>query len=113
MFPPGAGTLRPLVHLNDGGLRVENCMKTFCVTALILAQTLVLAAPGALANGVVPLTPGKPAGLHQAQLEDSNAIWIVAGAALVGIGVALAVSDDNSSPTATAPAATSTTTTTP
>jgi hypothetical protein len=89
-------------------------MKAFCVTALTLAQMLVLAAPAALANSVVPLAPGKPAGLRQAQLEDDNGIWIVAGAALVGIGIALAVADNNSSsPTATAPATASTTTTTP
>jgi hypothetical protein len=87
-------------------------MKTF--SALTLTLTLGLAAPAALANSFVPLAPGKPAGLHQAQSEDDNRIWIVAGAALVGIGIALAVSDNNSSsPTATAPSTISTTTTTP
>ena len=90
-------------------------MKAFCVTALNLALTLsltlALAAPAALANTVVPLASGKPAGLRQAQLEDDNRIWIVAGAALVGIGIALAVSDNSSPPTATTPATTSTTTT--
>jgi hypothetical protein len=87
-------------------------MKAFCVLTLVL--TLALATPAAVASTAVPLAPGKPAGLRQAQLEDDNGIWIVAGAALVGIGIALAVADNNSSsPVATTPATTSTTTTTP
>ena len=82
-------------------------MKMILATVLALA----LSVPGALASNTVPLAPGKPAGLHQAQLDDSNAMLVVAGAALVGIGIALAVTGDSSAPVATTPAATSTSTT--
>ncbi len=84
-------------------------MKTFLVTAL----TLALSAPAALASTAAPLDPGKPAGVHQAQLLDgSNGILVVAGAALVGIGIGLATASDNASqPTTTGSTTTSTSTT--
>jgi hypothetical protein len=74
-------------------------MKAILVTAL----TLALSAPAALAATAVPLDPGKPAGVHQAQLlDDGNGMLVVAGAALVGIGIALATaSGDAAQPTAT------------
>ena len=85
-------------------------MKTLLVTAL----TLALMAP-ALAGTAVPLDPGKPAGVHQAQLLDGgNGMLVVAGAALVGIGIGLATaSGDASQPTTTGPTSTSTTGTSP
>jgi hypothetical protein len=82
-------------------------MKTILATVL----TLALSAPGALADNAVPLAPGKPAGLHQAQFEDSNGMLIVAAAALVGIGVALSVAGNGSAPIATTPTTSSTSTT--
>ena len=47
---------------------------------------------GALADvNSAPLAPGKPAGVRKAELlEGSNAMFVVAGAALIGITVALA-----------------------
>jgi hypothetical protein len=74
-------------------------MKAILVTALALA----LSAPAAFAATAVPLDPGKPAGVHQAQLlDDGNGMLVVAGAALVGIGIALATaSGDAAQPTAT------------
>jgi hypothetical protein len=86
-------------------------MKTLLVTAL----TLALSAPAALAGTAAPLDPGKPAGVHQAQLLDGgNGMLVVAGAALVGIGIGLATASDNASqPTTTGPTSTSTTGTSP
>ncbi len=79
-------------------------------TILAAALTLALSATGALADNTVPLAPGKPAGLHQAQFEDSNGMLIVAGAALVGIGVALSVAGNGSAPVATTPTTSTSTT---
>ena len=58
-----------------------------------------------------PLPAGKPAGLHQAQLEGGNAMLVAAGAALVGIGIGLATATgDNAQPiTATSSTTTSST----
>jgi len=85
-------------------------MKILSVTAL----TLALSAPAALAGTAVPLDPGKPAGVHQAQLLDGgNGMLVVAGAALVGVGIGLATASDSASqPTTTGPT-TSTTGTSP
>jgi hypothetical protein len=81
-------------------------MKALWITAL----TFSLAAPSAFANA--PLSPGKPAGLQQAQLEGGTGMLVVAGAALVGITIGLATaSDSTSQPTTTGPSTTSTSTT--
>lgn len=58
-------------------------------SALILSLSAVQAA-----ELNAPLASGKPAGLHQAQLEDGNGMFLVAGAAVVGIAVALATAGD-------------------
>ncbi len=62
---------------------------------ILSASILSLSAAQAVDQNT-PLAVGKPAGLHQAQLEDGNGMFIVAGAALVGITIALATaSNDN------------------
>jgi len=62
--------------------------------ALILPLSTALAVEKA-----TPLPAGKPAGVKKAQLlDDSNAMYVVAGVALVGIGIGLAVSSDDNSP---------------
>jgi hypothetical protein len=91
-----------------GGCNGEVCMKAIFVTAL----TLALSASAAWANNSVPLAPGKPAGLQQAQLEGGTGMLVVAGAALVGITIGLATASDSASqPTTTGPSTTSTSTT--
>ncbi|HEY0266300.1 MAG TPA: hypothetical protein VGC16_06075 [Rhizomicrobium sp.] len=70
--------------------------------------SIVLTGSGAFAAEPA-LAPGKPAGVHTAQMENSTII-LVAGAAVVAAAVAVAVSgDDNNNVTATA----TTTTTSP
>jgi hypothetical protein len=62
------------------------------VPATILS-CLIFAAPvtGAYADVKAPLAPGKPAGVRKAELLDgSNGIFLVAGAALIGITAGLA-----------------------
>ena len=85
-----------LFRFSQCGGRGELLMKLpFLIScALILPLSTALAAEKA-----TPLPAGKPAGVKQAQLfDDKNAMFIVAGAALVGIGVGLAVSSDDNSP---------------
>jgi hypothetical protein len=62
-------------------------MRTF--SAAILAVTLL--ATNAFA---APLTAGKPAGVKKAQMENSNAILIVAGIGIVALGIGLAASSN-------------------
>ena len=78
----------------------------------VICPALMLSLSSALAvdrSGALPA--GKPAGLHQAQLEDGNGMLLVAGAALVGITIALATASNNvSQPTGTSPATSTSTT---
>ncbi len=63
--------------------------------AVALSSTLIVSA--ALAAEVGPLTPGKPAGVKQAQVGTTG--WVLIGAGVVA-AVAIAVaSDSNGSPT--------------
>jgi hypothetical protein len=43
-----------------------------------------------------PLSAGKPAGTHQAELSMSNAWLLVGGAAIIAVAVAVATSGGNS-----------------
>jgi hypothetical protein len=53
----------------------------------------IMAAPAA---GAEPLTPGKPAGVHKAQMTGTE--WMVLGGiAALGIGIAIATSGGRSS----------------
>jgi hypothetical protein len=76
--------------------------------AMILPLLIPLAAANAAPQTTV-LAPGKPAGIKQAQDQDTSAPLLVMGAAAVGIGIALAVSNNNDN---VVPPATSSTTTT-
>ena len=85
-------------------------MKVF----VVIPSVLLLSLSNAFAvEQPAPLPAGKPAGLHQAQLEGGNAMLVVAGAALVGITVGLATAgNDASQPAATTTSSSTTTTTT-
>lgn len=72
------------------------------IPATILSL-LMVPASGALADTNVPLAPGKPAGVHNAQFEDGNGMFVVAGAALIGITVGLATAGNGPSASATSP----------
>ncbi len=72
------------------------------------ALSIILTGSGALAAEPA-LAPGKPAGVHKAQMESSSLI-LVAGVAVVAAAVAIAVSGDDNN--AIAPATTSTSTST-
>jgi hypothetical protein len=63
-------------------------MKKFTAALLFLA----LSSP-ALADGTLPA--GKPAGIHQAQLDMNNGLVLLAGAAAIAVGIAVATSGGN------------------
>ena len=65
---------------------------------IVAALSLALASP-ALADGV-HLAPGKPAGVHQAQLDMSTTISVLAGAAIIAVIVAVSTSG-NTTPAVT------------
>lgn len=77
---------------------------------LVVSLALVLSVSSGFAEEINgPLPAGKPAGVHQAQLEGSTGMLIVAGAALAGITIALATaSDNNAKPTTSTTSTTST-----
>jgi len=81
---------------------------------LVVSAALVASLTSALAiESASPLPAGKPAGLHQAQLEDGNGMLLVAGLALTGIVIALATtSNDVSQPAGTKPSSSTATGTT-
>ena len=84
-------------------------MRRFAIPVLIVT----LSASPVLAETSAPLQPGKPAGVRQAELLDGgNGMFVIAGAALVGITIALATAG-NGPAAANTPPATSTTGTTP
>jgi len=60
-------------------------------SAFVISSALILSLSAAQAVETgAPLAGGKPAGVHQAQLENGNGMFVVAGAALIGITIALA-----------------------
>lgn len=69
-------------------------MKKFTAALLFLA----LSSP-VMADGTLP--PGKPAGVHKADLNMSNAWLLVGGAAVIAVAVAVATSGGNSPAVAT------------
>ena len=82
-------------------------MRSVLLSLLILAPS----ASGTFAAHP-PLTPGKPAGVHQAQMQDGTGMVVIAGVAIIGIAVALATAGNGSASPNTNPA-TSTTSTMP
>jgi hypothetical protein len=83
--------------------------------ATFLTLGFLTVAPQAFADVAnTPLAPGKPAGVRTAQfLDGDNGIFIVAGAALIGITAALASANNGvaGSPNNTGSGSTSTSTT--
>ena len=78
---------------------------------VIVPALLLTVSNGWAADLHTPLPAGKPAGVHQAQLEDGNGMFLVAGAALVGVTVALATaSNDVSTPAKNSPVTSTSTT---
>jgi hypothetical protein len=76
-------------------------MKRFLIPVLFVC----LSASPVLAESSAPLDAGKPAGVRQAELLDGgNGMFVVAGAALVGITIALATAGDGPSTPNTNPA---------
>jgi len=72
-------------------------MKRFTTALLFLA----LSSP-VMADGNLPA--GKPAGVHQAELNMGNAWLLVGGAAVIAVAVAVATSGGNSPAVATSSA---------
>jgi hypothetical protein len=85
-------------------------MRRFLIPFLSLLTGALIVSP-ALAS-VPPLAPGKPAGLHQARMQDGTVMLAIGGAALVGIAIVLATAGNGPASPNTNPA-TSTTSTSP
>ena len=69
-------------------------MRRFIISVL----AVTLSASSVFAADSTPLNPGKPAGVRKAELLDGgNGMFVVAGAALVGIGIALATAENGPS----------------
>lgn len=76
-------------------------MRRFVIPVLIVT----LSASPVFAADSAPLNPGKPAGVRQAELLDGgNGMFVVAGAALVGITIALATAGNGPTTPNTNPA---------
>jgi hypothetical protein len=82
----------------------------FVISPLVVSSALFLSSAWA-AEPSATLPAGKPAGLHQAQLEGGTGMFAIAGAALVGITVGLATASNDASQSAGTTTVTSTTTT--
>ena len=78
----------------------------FVISSLVVSSALFLSSAWA-AEPAATLPAGKPAGLRQAQLEGGNGMFVVAGAALIGITVGLATAGNGA---AQAPSTTTSTT---
>ena len=76
-------------------MKVRSVISPFLVSSALLWSNAWAAEPS-------PLPAGKPAGVHRAQLEGGNGMFVVAGAALIGITVGLATAGNGASqPTTT------------
>jgi hypothetical protein len=73
--------------------------------ALALSTSTVLAA------NIGPLSPGAPAGVKRAQMDDNTILYVALGAAIIA-GIAVAATSGDDSPANPAPPTTTTTTTT-
>jgi hypothetical protein len=72
----------------------------------VIAAALLLSVTGAFAaDANAPLSPGKPAGTKQAQMQGDTWLWVLGGAAIV-VGIALVASSGggNSNNNGAAPA---------
>jgi len=83
---------------------MENLMRIF--GAAILATSLLVTN----AFAAETLTPGKPAGVKKAQMDDNrNTLLIISGIGLAGLGIGLAASQNGGGPTTVTTATVSTT----
>lgn len=58
-------------------------------TAMILSASLLVSTVAVAADNSAPLAPGKPAGLHKAELSTTTIVLLgFAGVAAIAIGVA-------------------------
>jgi hypothetical protein len=73
--------------------------------ALALSTSTVLAAD------IGPLSPGAPAGVKRAQMDDNTILYVALGAAIIA-GIVVAATSGDDSPANPAPPTTTTTTTT-
>jgi hypothetical protein len=81
--------------------------------ATSLAALMITAGVAAAADVNAPLAPGKPAGVHSAQMGDNTLlIALGAGAFVAAVAVLASGSGNNNVTNATTPAATTTATTT-
>jgi hypothetical protein len=83
-------------------------MRNFCA-ALIACSIISTSAFAADADGA--LSPGRPAGVKQAQMTEHATLWIV-GLGLVAAGIAIAASSSGGNHNSGAPGGGTTTTTT-
>jgi hypothetical protein len=100
----------PVFHLWGGTKEV------FMKSSLLLSLGFLAVVSQANADAInnPPLASGKPAGLHNAQLENGTGMLVVAGAALIGITVGLATAGSgatNNTGATSPPTSTSTSTT--
>lgn len=71
------------------------------IGAVIVASSLIVSSAFAATDANAPLTPGKPAGVKQAQAMD-NTLLLVLGLGIVAGGIALvATGNGHNTPTAT------------
>jgi hypothetical protein len=69
------------------------------IGAILLASSLIASSAFAATDASAPLTPGKPAGVKQAQSTD-NTLLLVLGLGVVAGGIALvATGNSNKAPT--------------
>ena len=82
--------------------------------AVLLAMTMSTTAFAQTASGPTNLTPGKPAGVHQAQMAllGEDPILIALGVAAIAAGIALASAGHSHTAAGTSGGGTTTTTTT-
>jgi len=94
------GTLSASFAFPEWGVRRSFMTVRSVISPFIVSSALLLSNAWA-AEPTATLSAGKPAGLRQAQLEGGNGMFVVAGAALIGITVGLATSGGSSQPTTT------------
>jgi hypothetical protein len=76
------------------------------IGAAILASSLVVSSSFAATNSAAPLSPGKPAGVKQAQMEGNTLMWVL-GLGVVAGGVALVASGNGNGSVSTTTTSTS------
>jgi len=79
------------------------------ISAVALAASLLVTNAYAATPS---LAPGKPAGVHQAQMGKSNTLFIALGVGIFAAGIALAASGDSNKVTPATSTSTTTSTTT-